>query len=259
MTEMKGEGSPYAPNGVEWWKLEKHIGTNRPFGAELRLAAWLWFNADAGDTFTMKQLRVALGDGVVPNDAEQLNRRLRALRPDEWEITSYKDDRSLPPDTYRLQAKGLRIWEVKRTPKNTISQRTKRIVYDRDGSRCQVCGVGDGESYPGEPGTAARLTVGHRIPKERGGSDDIDNLRTECARCNEPMRHEAPDPETFREVLAEVRTLKTEELRSLLHWLQAGERTRSKLDKAYDRARKLSDNERTQMISAVSGILGIKL
>jgi HNH endonuclease len=80
------------------------------------------------------------------------------------------------------------------------------------------------------------MTVGHRIPQERGGSNNPDNLRTECSRCNEPMRYDAPDPETYADVLAVVRGLSTPDLKQLRLWIR-GERMRSKLDTAFDRVR----------------------
>lgn len=257
MTEIIDDDSRFAPNGVEWWSPRARIGnSDRQIGAERRLAAWLWFNRDVGDTFTMRQLRSALGEADSPEAAEHLNRRLRQLRKDGWIITSYKDSRELPVDTYRLDAKGEPIWHGLRRTKGTISQRTKRLVFDRDGSRCMVCGVGANEEYPGEPGTKARLTAGHRVPRERGGSDSLDNLRTECSRCNEPLRHEVRNPETYDEVFAEVRNLKTTELSSLLNRLEGGERERSRVDRAYDRARQLADSERARMIQAIRSMLG---
>jgi hypothetical protein len=99
------------------------------------------------------------------------------------------------------------------------------------------------------------MTVGHRVPQERGGSNDPDNLRAECARCNEPVRHEVADPETYSEVFASVRKLKNEDLRSLATWLQSGERARSKLDQTYDRARQLSESERIKMIDAINKMI----
>ncbi|MDP9848650.1 HNH endonuclease [Streptosporangium lutulentum] len=257
MTDPSDEYSRFAPDGSEWWKLKTTPGGRRPFGGEKRIAAWLWFNAEVSETFTMRQLRQSLGDGDgEAENAEQLNRRLRALRPDDWVITSYKDDRTLPPDTYRLDKKGVKIWLDKRTGKAAVSQRTRRLVMERDGSRCKICGVGDGEPYPDEPTTKAKLTIGHRIPEARGGSREEGNLRTECARCNEPVRHEAIDPETYDEVFAEVRTLRSSDIRSLLTWLQSGERTRSKLDKAHDRARKLSSHEIDRLIIELHRMLG---
>ncbi|MET7694169.1 HNH endonuclease signature motif containing protein [Streptomyces sp. NPDC005483] len=211
----------------------------------------------------MRELRLALGPDVADN-SEHLNRRLRKLREFDWIIPSYKDDRTLPQDTYRLEAKGRRLWlatERKRAnagPK--FSQRTRRIVLDRDGHRCKVCGVGAGESYPGEPGSKAKLTIGHRVPQERlrarGAADDIDNWRTECARCNETVRNELPDPEQYDEVTAEIKQLRKADLTLLLNWLRTGERSRSKLDRAYDRARQLSHAEHATLIAYVEKLLG---
>ncbi len=81
----------------------------------------------------MRQLRLALGQGDAPEVAEHLNRRLRQLRKDGWVITSYKDSRDLPVDTYRLDARGEPIWHGKRKAKDAISQSTRRLVFDRDG------------------------------------------------------------------------------------------------------------------------------
>lgn len=247
--------SATGPNGVEWWKPECLVG-NRKLGAERRIAAFLWFKLNVGDLFTMKLLRDELGDGEGAEAAEQLNRRLRSLRKDEWVLSSIKDDRTLPVDAYRLEKKGKKIWLGESRINNAISQRTRRLVFERDGSRCVVCGIAGGEPYPGEPDSRAKLTVGHRLAQERSGSMDLENLRTECARCNEPLRHELRNPESLDEVLAEIRILRKSDLQLLLEWMQTGVRSRSKLDRVYDRARMLSPAERMQLITALESMLG---
>jgi 5-methylcytosine-specific restriction endonuclease McrA len=45
-------------------------------------------------------------------------------------------------------------------------------VYERDGHRCIRCG------------TSENLTLDHRIPIAKGGSDEASNLQTMCERCN---------------------------------------------------------------------------
>jgi HNH endonuclease len=51
-----------------------------------------------------------------------------------------------------------------------------RRIWDRDGWTCQVGGPGcTGHKY---------LTVGHIIPIESEGSDDDDNVQSECLTCN---------------------------------------------------------------------------
>lgn len=260
MHEVDGvyPASAYAPNGVLWWRLVKDPDANRPYGDERKIAAWLAFNVKEGETFTMRDLRRAIGRDDTPNAAEQLNRRLRNLRPDGWTVHSYLDDASLPADTYRLKGIG---WHpglgTARPGKSTISNSMRRRVLDRDGRRCVVCGVGEGEPYPGEPGTAAVLTAGHRVPGQRDSrirSDD--ELQTECKRCNEPVRDQLPDPVTLAEVLPDVRRLNRAERDELLRWLVVGHRLRSRLDAVYDRVRTLTPDERDDVVAQLRRMLG---
>ncbi|MGV9533066.1 HNH endonuclease [Streptosporangium sandarakinum] len=202
----------------------------------------------------MGDLRQALGEDA-PNDAEHLNRRLRSLRPDGWEVPTNKDDRTLPVGTYRLDAKGWNPSLGPRPRREAISAGKRRRVFDRDSRRCFICGVGSGEPYPGEPNSQAVLTVGHRIPRELGGSTELDNLQTECKRCNEPVRQELGLPETLAELLPEVRRLRKQELETLLSWLQAGQRIRNRVDAAYDRARQLSVTERKQLVNTLRDMI----
>lgn len=243
----------YAKEGVLWWDTD----TGKR-GAERRLAAWLFFNMDEGDTFTMPQLRDALGSRDAPEKAEHLNRRLRRLRDFGWIIPSNKDDRTLPPGTYRLVLKG---WHPGIGPRprkgDAVSQGTRRRVLERDGRRCVVCGVGSGEPYPGEPGTRAVLTIGHRIPQAAGGSStDLNNLQVECKRCNEPVRGDLGKPEQLDDLYIDVRALPTKDLESLLMWLSQGHRGRSKLDVIFDRARMLSVGERQELQTRLVTMLG---
>jgi hypothetical protein len=256
-----GDGDePAATEDVPIWRRERAPGTRRRFGQVGRIAAWLWFCKEVGDTFTMKEVREALGTG---DDAEQLNRRLRELRGADWLITSVKDDATLRPDEYRVQAKGGQLWlpEERRAYRRFApSARVRRQVIERDGGRCVVCGVAAGETYPESPGTQARLTIGHRIPQERlrsrGDADNLDNWRTECARCNETVRDVIPDPMRYDEVLVQVRRLNRGDKGNLLAWLDRGERTRSELDRVYDQARTLSHTERDDLITFLRSGLG---
>ncbi|GAA4361938.1 HNH endonuclease [Angustibacter luteus] len=254
--QYKTDG-PESPDGTLWWHLKLTPGTKwQPYGGEKRLAAYLYFEAEVGDRFTMRELREGLGTDGVADDAEQLNRRLRALRPDDWIIRSYKDDHSLPPNTYRLEAVGTRVWLGERNPRDKVSKLTEKVVIERDGRRCVVCGVGAGEEYPGEPGSFARMTIGHRVPGARRGGASPDDLQTECAHHNEAARDVLPDPEDFDEVLPAVRALKRAELRDVRNWMAAGRRSRSKLDLAYDRVLKLRPSEKERMLEAIDDIIG---
>lgn len=49
-------------------------------------------------------------------------------------------------------------------------------VFQRDGYRCQICGRSAQDG--------ATLEVDHKVPRSKGGSNDIDNLWTLCFECN---------------------------------------------------------------------------
>jgi hypothetical protein len=249
----------YSPDGVLWWHVTKHPGKNVPFGGERRIAAWLAFHVHEGGTFTMRDVRAALGRTAgIPERAEQLNRRLRNLRPDGWEVGSYKSDSSLPVDRYRVERVG---WHPgcpePRPRRQAISSGLRRRVLERDGRRCVVCGIGQGEPYPGEPRSAARITAGHRIPSLRGTSaHSLDELQTECDRCNETVRDEIPDPLRLAELLPDLRRLNRDERDQLLRWLTAGHRLRSRLDEVHDRVRMLSPVDRQRVADTLHSMLG---
>lgn len=241
----------FSPDGVLWWEQEFHTGTRQVFGGEQKLAAWLYWNVDEGSTFTMPVLRDALD-----SSAEHLNRRLRSLRELGWVLPSYQDDRTLSTGQYRVEVKGWWPGEGARPRTGgAVSQRIRRIVFDRDGSRCVICGVGSGEQYPGEPTSRATMTIGHRIAQALGGSDRPDNLRTECSRCNEPRREEGRRPERFDEIFTEIRRFSREDLRTLHQWVVDGQRGRSKVDEIYDRLRSLGHEEQRDAASRIQEML----
>jgi len=250
----------FAPNGQLWWASAARNESSRFLGQASRLAAWLWYNKEVGDTFSMNELRVALGPEIV-GKSEHLNRRLRELRGAGWVIPSGKDvGGPIGGSGYRLDAKGLRIWlkeERQSATRFAPSARVRREVLERDGRRCVVCGIASGETYPGDSTRRARLTIGHRVPQERlrqyGGPDNLDNWRTECAQCNETVRDVIPDPLRYEEVWAQVRALNRSDKESLSLWLRRGERIRSPLDRVYDLSRSLAPGERERLIAALEG------
>ena len=244
----------YAPDGTTlWWELD--VWPNMPtrkFGAERKIAAWLAFNVGVGETFTMPELRDAIGDGV-PNTDEHLNRRLRRLRPDGWDLLTTKDDASLPSGVYRVDSRGWSPADGDRPRGNQIPDDVRRRVLDRDHRRCVVCGVGSNENYPNESGATASLTVGHRIPGSQGGSSrDANNLQAECKRCNEPVRDALRSPETLSELRPDVVNMRSVDAKKLNSWLTAGQRLRDRVDAVYDRARFLSSGELEELKVIVS-------
>jgi len=65
--------------------------------------------------------------------------------------------------------------ENKQATRSPISDKLRFEVFKRDKYVCQYCGA---------CGPDVELEVDHVIPVSRGGTDDIDNLKTSCFRCN---------------------------------------------------------------------------
>ena len=59
--------------------------------------------------------------------------------------------------------------------RNPINPKLRYEVLKRDRFKCRYCGA---------KGKYVKLEVDHIIPVSRGGTDDIDNLRTSCFKCN---------------------------------------------------------------------------
>jgi 5-methylcytosine-specific restriction endonuclease McrA len=249
----------HSPSREPWWQLRIWPSKKKAkFGGQPKIAAWLMFNTKVGGIFTLKRLREALGDDGEPNDDEHLNRRLRKLRDYGWTVHSSRDDANLKHDQYRLAVAGKPIWLGKaQFTKKTVSNKIRRQIFDRDGHRCVICGVGAGESYPGEPGKKATLTVGHFVGDSLRGPNDPANLRTECSRCNEPAKEEAARSESAEEIWPKVRSLARVEKARLLQWMDKGQRDRDNVDRLFDQYRGLPpaqrDEIRAKLIQAVKG------
>jgi hypothetical protein len=255
-------GSVFDPDspdyeGVPVWKLRTYPNSNQRFGGTSKVAAYLYFNVQVGETFRIADLRRELSDDEGHYAASALERRWRSLKEQGWRYASYKDEPGLPSDTYRLLAKGNRVWLGERTRRATISAAVRRTVFERDLNRCVICGIGRGEPYEDDPNSTARMTVGHRIAGARIADTSPDNLQTECSRCNEPVGDVPPNPEVFGEVMAAVSKLGSRDKVTLLEWIASGRRHRSKLDNAFDRVRRLSPSERAQVVEILREVTGL--
>ena len=60
-----------------------------------------------------------------------------------------------------------------KTQRNPIPAALRHEVFKRDNYTCQECGA-----------SRRPLEVDHIIPVSQGGTDEMDNLRTLCLRCN---------------------------------------------------------------------------
>lgn len=246
---MNYPAEAYSSSGEPWWQLKFWPGKKRlRFGVEPKLASWLRFNAPVGEVFTIRRLREALGGAAGANTDEHFNRRLRSLRKYGWIVLSSRDAGDLKQDEYRLEKVGQSIWLGKsRHGNKTVSDKTRREVHGRDGYRCLLCGVGSGEPYPDQPNRRARLTVGHFVADALHGSGNSANLRTECSRCNEPVKEEAQRSESALEILPKISALRRADKRRLLRWIENGYRERDAVDRLFDIVRTLPAPQRDEI------------
>ncbi|MFF4409714.1 HNH endonuclease [Streptomyces sp. NPDC001404] len=184
-------------------------------GARIRVALWLRGEVGEGGTFSKRQLREAI------KGKEQVDRRMRDLRPAGWVIKSYRDKPSLKPDELYLETVGLPVWdkEYRAAGLRQISAKTRRDVYERDGHVCRRCGIAAGEEYPGEQGSHARLTLGHVVSHKAGSAASPENLITECARCNESVRHLTGVQMDKEKVWDRIRELRNSDRKALFAWM----------------------------------------
>jgi len=244
----------YSPTGELWWNVRIWPGKQKQkFGVEPQLAAWLNFNAKEGDILTLRRLRKELGEANHPVDDEHFNRRFRQLRKYGWSVLSSRDFAGLKQDEYRLDSIGRPIWLGKsQFIKKATSAKVRREIFDRDGHRCVVCGVGAGECYPDDPTKRARLTIGHFVAGSLRGPNDRANLRTECSRCNEPAKEEVTRSESGLEIWPKIRNLGNADKVRLLHWMEQGQRSRDYVDCLFDQYRCLPPSQRDELRAQLS-------
>lgn len=64
---------------------------------------------------------------------------------------------------------------ARRSEFDRLAPKLRPLVFARDGHTCQFCGA---------HGEGVVLHPDHRVPLFEGGSNNLDNLQTLCARCN---------------------------------------------------------------------------
>jgi hypothetical protein len=153
-------------------------------GARTRVALWLFSEVGELGTFTKAQLREAF-PGV-----EQIDRRMRDLRGEGWQISTYREDRALAVDELRLLTVGGRVWEAGyRTRQATVADTDRARALEADGYACRACGISAGELYADDQLRTAKLSV----ERTRGAGDSGPYLRTLCERCLSGRRRSAHD------------------------------------------------------------------
>jgi hypothetical protein len=248
-----GPSGPH-PTDEPFWRNPGH-------GAKKRVAHYLYSVVGQGKTFNVDSLRDAIrkpdGSGV-----DEVDRRMRELREVGWQIRNYKDMATLAPNQLHLETVGDHIWEPGyRTARATaLSARDRRAVYERDGHRCAVCAIDFGDEYPhlleGGQHVKARPTIGHWVPRERGGTDDLSNLRPECHLCNEQSRNLTGTPVDPVLVRRKILELRKDDKRTLQSWLSMGRRSFSDLDTVWAELNQLPTPERELVRSQLEKMLG---
>ena len=238
--------SAEAEGGELDWRDEK-------LGTRIRVALWLAEEVGEGNRFNKKQLRAITGHRV-----EQVDRRMRDLRPAGWIINTYRDMADLAPDELYLEKIGTHVWEPgqRSVGLRTISGKVRRQVMERDSHRCVRCGICAGEEYPDEPGSSARLTLGHLDPHKHGSSAHVEDLVTECARCNESAKHLTGTQFSIEQVWDRVAELPKRQKVQLLTWMVRERRPMSETEQAWAKYRQLPGVYREEVRNRLSATLG---
>ena len=217
---------------------------NPGLGTRVRVALWLTHEVGEGERFEKQQLRAAI-PGV-----EQIDRRMRDLRPAGWSILTYRDRSGLAPGELLLEKIGKPVWEKEHRAAGlrVITAAMRRRVFERDNHRCVRCGILPGENYPDGTEAAARLTVGHVEPHKYGSGSGEENLVTECSRCNETAKHLASPRFSERQVWDEITELSRKDKQMLLAWLVAGKRQQSRVERAMSHLWQLPGAQRDEIM-----------
>lgn len=221
-------------------------------GTRVRVALWLATEVGEGGTFKKQQLRDAM-----PR-VEQIDRRMRDLRPAGWKISTYRDTAALGPDELMLEKIGLPVWESEHRAAGlrSISARTRQEVLNRDSHRCVRCGILAGEAYPDDPASTARLTLGHVNPHKHGAGSTAADLVTECARCNESVQHFTESRLPFERVWDRVQALGSRDKKLVLQWIVKGRREASAAEVAVALINQLSAVDRDEVKARLVDYIG---
>lgn len=199
-------------------------------GTRVRAAIWLRSEIGVGGTFTKAQLRDAF-PGV-----EQIDRRMRDLRPEGWVIATYREDPSLDSDELRLVTEGGAVWEKGYQSRRTgqPSDQERRAVFAADNFACVYCGIAGGETFPDDLLRSARLSA------TRVRTIDGIMLITLCDRCRAGADAEVVD-DSFLDAAA---ALEPDQRDRLQAWIADDNRTLSVEERLWVRYRRMPAEQR---------------
>lgn len=123
---------------------------------------------------TEEGLAVSCAPLVIPKEHLRETYWIRALLREPWidvrrgDLDDYLDSMT-EAIAYHFLAK-----QVPRT--DSVNVRKRFLVLKRDGYRCQICGRSAQDNVI--------LHVDHKVPKAKGGTNEMRNLWTLCQDCN---------------------------------------------------------------------------
>lgn len=210
-------------------------------GARVRVALWLHSEVGAGGTFTKQQLRDSF-----PN-VEQIDRRMRDLRPEGWVIATYREDRSLAADELRLVEEGGAVWEdsYRSRQQAAVSDKQRRAVFAADNYSCVYCGISGGEPYPDDSLRTAKLTLARIGPRD----DGVAMLATCCDRCHAGTS----EPGAEASLVEEIGALSPEQRDQLAEWVRQGSRSSLPELDLWARYRRLPADARRAVAASLLG------
>lgn len=92
-----------------------------------------------------------------------------SVKEDRW--TSWRVFDSVPKNERKGRGKR----------RNKIGKLRRQEIYERDGYRCVKCG-----------NKSRKLTLDHKIPVSKGGTNATENLQTMCGGCNHAKGSKLP-------------------------------------------------------------------
>jgi 5-methylcytosine-specific restriction endonuclease McrA len=142
-------------------------------------------------------------------------RRTRELRDEQgYQILTHNDRADLKVGQYVMISD-----ERKASAERAISKETRAKVLETYGSVCYSCGAIAGEPHPAN-GKSTVLHMGHLLPKSRGGTDTVPNLRPICMVCNTGAANISAELPTFKRLIAEVRKAPKTDQEEVFRWLR---------------------------------------